>query len=119
MEKIINIITLYLAEIIQNLQLYWLKIFTKFGGIATILKIEKKSHIECKWRKSVEIEISEYLQNIKGRLTEDENLLKEISLLQLAVINGVITTNWDLFLENIFKDFKRYVGQNELIFSIQ
>ena len=80
---------------------------------------EKNRILSVNEESPLKIEISEYLQNIKGQLTEDEGLLKEISLLQQAVIDGVITTNWDLFLENVFKDFKRYVGQNELIFSVQ
>lgn len=42
---------------------------------------------------------------------------KEIDLLQLAVIDGIITTNWDEFIENSFKDFNVFVGQQELLFS--
>jgi hypothetical protein len=80
---------------------------------------DKNRELSINEESPLKIEISEYLLNIKEQLTSDETLLKEISLLQQAVIDGVITTNWDLFLENIFKDFKRYVGQNELIFSVQ
>lgn len=42
---------------------------------------------------------------------------KEIELLKLAVVDGIITTNWDDFLENNFKEFNVFVGQQELLFS--
>lgn len=44
----------------------------------------------------------------------------EVELIQkLAIrnINGVITTNYDFLVEGLFKDFKPYIGQNELLFS--
>lgn len=69
-------------------------------------------------RKSpLKIEISSYFANLKDKLTKDSNLLHEIDLLRDSVIDGIITTNWDQFLENIFKDFVTYIGQEELIFS--
>lgn len=40
--------------------------------------------------------------------------LKEISKNSIA---GVITTNYDNFFENLFEDYKCFVGQEELIFS--
>lgn len=40
--------------------------------------------------------------------------LSEISEKSIA---GVITTNYDTFLEEQFKGFKKYVGQSQLIFS--
>jgi len=35
----------------------------------------------------------------------------EAELLSKAGINGIITTNWDDFLESTFNEFKLYVGQ--------
>ncbi len=40
--------------------------------------------------------------------------LKNISKKNIA---GIITTNYDLFFENLFDGYKSYVGQNELVFS--
>lgn len=48
----------------------------------------------------------EYVEEIKK--------LKSISKKNLA---GVITTNYDLFFETLFEDYKSYVGQDELVFS--
>lgn len=59
------------------------------------------------------IELSKFIAGrTTGRLLEEE-----ISLLKKVVIDGIITTNWDLFLESTFKDFKSYIGQNQLLFS--
>lgn len=46
--------------------------------------------------------------------------LDEISLLKKLMIrniSGIITTNYDLFLEKIAPDYNVYVGQEELLFS--
>ena len=45
---------------------------------------------------------------------EEINKLSEISK---KSISGVITTNYDFFLENHFHGYANYVGQKELIFS--
>lgn len=46
--------------------------------------------------------------------TEEIKKLRSISKKNLA---GVITTNFDLFFETLFEDYKSYVGQDELVFS--
>lgn len=45
---------------------------------------------------------------------EEINVLSEIAK---NSISGIITTNYDSFLEDHFSGFTRYVGQNQLIFS--
>lgn len=78
----------------------------------------KKYGEECCDRESaLKIEIAHYIKGAITAVTTDPELLEEIRLLRKVVIDGIITTNWDNFLEQIFKDFKTYVGQNELIFS--
>jgi hypothetical protein len=44
---------------------------------------------------------------------------KELATLKKATVDGIITTNYDLFLERIFDDYEVYVGQSELIFEEQ
>ena len=49
-----------------------------------------------------------------------EELQEELSDLRVAAhhsINGVITTNYDCFLEKIFPDFDVYIGQEDLVFA--
>ena len=63
------------------------------------------------------VEIAEYLKsisNVNPKYYDEIELLKEISV---KSISGVITTNYDTFLETIIPSFRRYIGQNQLIFS--
>ena len=50
----------------------------------------------------------------KPEYAEEIKKLKNISKKNLA---GVITTNYDLFFETLFEDYKSFVGQDELVFS--
>ncbi len=60
-------------------------------------------------------EITKYVKN-KGIL-EDEELEKEINLFRKVNIDGIITTNWDMFLEEIFPDFSSFIGQESILFQ--
>lgn len=61
-------------------------------------------------------DICEYLKEapLDAKSLEDE--LKILTSEQ-TIIDGVITTNWDLLLENLFPTYKVYVGQSNLLFS--
>lgn len=48
---------------------------------------------------------------------DNEIVEKEIRLLKKVNIDGIITTNWDTLCENIFPEFSKFIGQEELIFS--
>lgn len=58
--------------------------------------------------------ISDY---IKQKIKISSEFEEEIDLLRKCDVDGIITTNWDCFLEKLFPDYKVYVGQNELLFS--
>lgn len=61
--------------------------------------------------------IAEYLQGIMLHNPEYENeelLLKEVLANN---ISGIITTNYDTFIEDMMPDFKTYVSQKDLLFS--
>lgn len=64
-----------------------------------------KSELAAYIKKRAEVDIS---------YQEEIDKLVEISKKSIA---GVITTNYDSFLENHFEGYTRYVGQTELIFS--
>jgi hypothetical protein len=66
---------------------------------------------------ALKIEIARYLERISITRVRQELIQDEINLLRNIIVDGIITTNWDLFLENIFPDFQVFVGQEELIFS--
>lgn len=71
----------------------------------------------------LKIEISNYLMDKKYIYGQSEHLdeeilqLKEVS--RNGSIDGIITTNWDLLLEQLFDEagFQKYIGQEELLFS--
>lgn len=62
-------------------------------------------------------EISEYLKNYEI----SDVMLDHPELLELrnekVVLDGIITTNWDLLLEKIFPKLKAYVGQSDILFK--
>lgn len=60
------------------------------------------------------IELCKLVANYKQR---DGQYTKEIDLLKNASLAGVITTNWDTFLSDIFVEFQTYIGQHELFFA--
>lgn len=60
-------------------------------------------------------EITKYIEKL--RISFVDGFADEINLLRKANIDGIITTNWDSSLEDIFQDYSVYIGQDELIFS--
>lgn len=63
------------------------------------------------------VELANYLKNVatvNEKYSDEIDKLTEISEKSIA---GVITTNYDLFLEEHFSGFQKYIGQSELIFS--
>ena len=62
------------------------------------------------------LELANYvndLQKIKPTLKS------EIELMSKAVISGILTTNWDNFLQQVFPEYNVVVGQKETIFRDQ
>jgi len=66
---------------------------------------------------ALRLEISNYLMSLDQSAAGNEEYADEIKLLSSLNVDGIITTNWDLFLEQLFPDYKKYIGQNELLFS--
>jgi hypothetical protein len=64
------------------------------------------------------IEIARYMaascENMKKEYSQEVDMLKEIGK---KSIGGVITTNYDCFVDKIFNEYTVYIGQEELIFS--
>lgn len=79
---------------------------------------EKLKHKAISKSSPLKISISEYVKEISGSKFSEENpFYEEIIELKKANIDGVITTNWDLLTENLFPDYKVFVGQEELLVS--
>lgn len=65
----------------------------------------------------IKYEIAQYIASKKYAAGADTQIDKEVELLKSAVVDGVITTNWDTVLESIFPDFEVYIGQEQILFS--
>lgn len=66
---------------------------------------------------ALRIEICNYLNEMATAGFVETAYHEEISALSRLNVDGIITTNWDLFLEKLFPDYRVYVGQSELLFS--
>ncbi|HDR4287687.1 TPA: SIR2 family protein [Bacillus anthracis] len=79
---------------------------------------EFKDRISSK-QSPLKVEVAKYLNSIECKYGLDEKNDKEIAALKKIVIDGIITTNWDLLLEQIFEEqeMQVYIGQKELLFS--
>ncbi|WP_210243310.1 SIR2 family protein [Mesorhizobium sp. B2-3-15] len=66
---------------------------------------------------ALRIEISNYLLKLDQNTAKKSEYEAEVKLLSSLNVDGIITTNWDPFLEQVFPDYKIYVGQEELLFS--
>lgn len=62
-------------------------------------------------------EVAEYIKKMSVVNTEYQSEINKLSEISEKSIAGVITTNYDTFLENHFSGFTKYVGQSQLIFS--
>jgi len=66
---------------------------------------------------ALRIEICNYLSTLDQTIAKTSKYAEEVRLLSTLNVDGVITTNWDIFLEQIFPEYKVFIGQNELLFS--
>lgn len=66
---------------------------------------------------ALRIEISNYLSTLDQSKAMDSEYKEEVKLLSGLNVDGVITTNWDLFIEQLFPEYRTYIGQEELLFS--
>ena len=62
-------------------------------------------------------EIAMYIKENSHIVSDYESEIKNFHNLSKKSLSGVITTNYDSFLENTLDEYKAYVGQEELIFS--
>lgn len=70
----------------------------------------------------LKVAIAEYIRANDGLIdgvpgVDDPALAAELALLGDAVLDGVITTNYDSLTDQLFKSFPPYIGQDELLMS--
>lgn len=66
---------------------------------------------------ALRIEICNYLKELDQSKAKESAFSCEVELLSDLNVDGVITTNWDHFIEQLFPDYKVYIGQEELLFA--
>jgi len=66
---------------------------------------------------ALRIEICNYLSTLDQSKAVDSEYKDEVELLSGLNVDGVITTNWDMFIEQLFPEHRTYIGQEELLFS--
>lgn len=66
---------------------------------------------------ALRIEICNYLSTLDQSIAKESEYADEVKLLSNLNVDGVITTNWDMFIEQLFPEYKTYIGQEELLFS--
>lgn len=66
---------------------------------------------------ALKVEISKYMAEFSLEDARKSEFGGEISTLSEISVDGIITTNWDFLLEELFPDYRVFVGQDELLFS--
>jgi hypothetical protein len=66
---------------------------------------------------ALKVEVARHMATVAESLPTKGSLARELTLLKGAVVDGVITTNFDPILETIFPEFRTFVGQDEMLFS--
>lgn len=77
----------------------------RFGGIA----VDRES--------AMKIEVAKFIKQANSDFPKFAELEQELEMFGEVVVDGIITTNWDLLLEERFPTYKVFVGQDALLFS--
>lgn len=75
------------------------------------------SHLVKGKADALKVEIASYLNRFSLEDARRSDYGNEIAALSAISVDGVITTNWDSLLEELFTDYRVFVGQEELLFS--
>lgn len=78
---------------------------------------EMLSQIQNSLLSPFKAEISHYIGSLSSPLPEYAEEINDLKVLPENHLSGIITTNYDTFMEHIAPGYYTYIGQNELIFS--
>lgn len=66
---------------------------------------------------ALKVEIANYMAKYSLEDARNSQFGNEVAAFAEIAVDGIITTNWDCLLEELFPDYKVFVGQEELLFS--
>lgn len=66
---------------------------------------------------ALKVEISRYMGSFSLEDARKSEFGNEIAALSEISVDGIITTNWDFLLEELFPDYRVFAGQEELLFA--
>lgn len=74
-------------------------------------------HFATRPSSPLRISIAHYLNNLPP-IGLTDSLTEELSALGAMNVDGIITTNFDTFLESIFTEYRSFVGQQSLLTQV-
>ncbi|WP_337186547.1 SIR2 family protein [Phenylobacterium sp.] len=66
---------------------------------------------------ALKVDIARYISTLSVETARNSEFGDEIGSFSKIAVDGIITTNWDFLIEELFPDFRVFVGQQELLFS--
>ncbi|MCS3753673.1 SIR2 family protein [Salinibacter ruber] len=67
----------------------------------------------------LKFQIAEYMRELADPSSVPDQYEEEVDALRRVTVDGIITTNWDTFLEKLFPEYTVYASQDEVLFSYQ
>lgn len=110
----------YASESNDNLALAAQNMSKEYSEYWWNLPESKTISTDPNWYKHVTAPLRyDICQYLKDTPLDSKSLEQELEILtsEKTIIDGMITTNWDLLLENLFPTYKVYIGQSNLLFS--
>ena len=80
-------------------------------------QVKKFKHFMVDNTSALRVEICNYLKTLDQSKAKQSDYSNEIEILSNLNVDGIITTNWDMYLEQLYPDYHVYVGQEQLLFS--
>lgn len=75
------------------------------------------SNVVTRRESPLKFEVARYVKEAISGLDRAGEFATELDMLSKVQVDGIITTNYDCLLEELFPDFEPFIGQEQLLFS--